>query len=189
MITLIAIVSFVSTSKNNSSKLQLAKDKIILYLSYTRYIAHIDNKYTHDDPEWQKKLWTLKFFNCSSSIGGLYYVVYSDMEGGTAHFKKTDCLKDPTTNKYLYSNSCEEDTLNDKSKYILLTKQYDITSVDISCNTTSTLGQISFGYDGKVYSSLGSNIQEITQPCIITLKDKNNNTTNITIEPKTGYIH
>ena len=59
----------------------------------------------------------------------------------------------------------------------------------MSCNTTSTIGQISFGYDGKIYSQLGSNIKEITRTCIIKLIDKDNNFTQIAVEPKTGYIH
>lgn len=115
--------------------------------------------------------------------------MYSDTYGGTAHFKKTDTLKDPINSKYLYSNACSEDKLNDKSKYILLTKEYDIQKVDVSCNTTSTIGQISFGYDGKIYSQLGTNIKEITNRCKITMYDSKDNSIDIAIEPKTGYIH
>ena len=111
------------------------------------------------------------------------------MYGGTAHIKKEDTLKDPMNNKYLYSNACVEDILNDKSKSILLTKEYGIDKVDVNCNTTSTIGQISFGYDGKIYSQLGTNIKEITKTCIIKLMDKENNYTQIAVEPKTGYIH
>lgn len=175
--------------KSQISKLNLARDKIILYLNYTRYIAHIDNKFDINDQEWQKKRWTLKFLNCNKTIGGLYYLVYSDTNGGTAHYEKTDTLIDPLNNKYLYSNGCREDTLNDKSKHTLLTKEYGIQRIDVSCNTTSTIGQISFAYDGKIYSQLGTNIKEITKQCQIQLFDEHNNFTKIGIEPKTGYIH
>lgn len=176
-------------SKNKISKLNLASDKIILYLNYTRYIAHIDNKFDINDIEWQRQRWTLKFLNCNKTIGGLYYIVYSDADGGTAHYKKKDTLFDPLNNKYLYSNGCSEDLLNDKSKYIMLTKEYGIVKIDVSCNTTSTIGQISFGYDGKIYSQLGTNIKEITKQCQIKLFDEKNDSTIIAIEPKTGYIH
>lgn len=160
-----------------------------MYLNYTRYIAHIDNKFDRFDEEWEKKRWTIKFLNCSKKYGGLYYIVYSDTHGGTAHYKKTDTLMDPLNNKYLYSNACAEDTLNDKSKYILLTKEYGIEKINISCNTTSTIGQISFGYDGKIYSQLGTNIKEINNRCFIKLFDQENNFKEIAVEPKTGYIH
>jgi hypothetical protein len=111
------------------------------------------------------------------------------MHGGTAHYKKVDTLQDPLNNKYLYSNACQEDFLNDKSKNILLTKEYGIEKINVSCNTTSTIGQISFGYDGKIYSQLGTNIKEIVNQCKIKLFDKHNNFKEIAIEPKTGYIH
>jgi len=187
LIILSVILSFAYYKQNNSN-LKLATQKIVLYLNYTRYISHIDNKQNFQDQEWQKKLWTLKFQNCSSAIGGLYYVVYSDTSGGTSHFKKTECLKDPTTNKYLYSNyDCEASS--DESKYILLTKEYGVTKVELSCNTTGSIGQISFGYDGRIYSSLGNSPKEITTPCILTLYDKSGNNNTIVIEPKTGYIH
>ncbi len=114
-------------------------------------------------------------------------MIYSDTSGGTAHFKKSETLKDPTTSKYLYSSSSCQNRA-DESKYILLTKEFDIVKVDVSCNTTSAIGQISFGYDGKIYSQLGSNPKEILTPCVITLYDSNNESKSISIEPNTGYI-
>ena len=189
VLIIISIVISQSIPKTQISQLNLASDKIILYLNYVRYIAHIDNKFNNTDEEWERKRWTLKFKNCNKKIGGLYYIVYSDMYGGTAHVKKEDTLKDPLNNQYLYSNGCQEDTLNDKSKHILLTKEYRIEKIDVSCNTSSSIGQISFGYDGKIYSQLGTNIKEIEKSCIIKLIDKENNFQNIVVESKTGYIH
>jgi hypothetical protein len=113
--------------------------------------------------------------------------VYSDESGGTAHFKKSETLKDPLSNKYLYSSSSCTNR-SDESKYILLTKEFDITRVNVSCNTTSTIGQISFGYDGKIYSELGVVPKEITKPCIITLYNSANQSKAIQIEPNTGLI-
>jgi len=189
VLIIISIITSQIVPKSQISKLNLATQKIISYLNYTRYISHIDNKYDIKDDEWERKRWTLKFQNCNKDIGGLYYIVYSDTYGGTAHVKKEDTLKDPTNNKYLYSNACQEDFINDKSKNVLLTKEYGIVKVDVSCNTTSTIGQISFGYDGKIYSQLGTSIKEITQACNIKLIDSKNNFTQIIVEPKTGYIH
>jgi len=113
--------------------------------------------------------------------------VYSDTNhGGRAN--KEECLKEPLTNRYLYSNGCVEDSVNDKSKHILLTKEYGITKVEVSCYKGSGLGFISFGNDGKVYSRLGDNPKEITTPCKINLYDDKDNMATIIIEPKTGYI-
>jgi Tfp pilus assembly protein FimT len=188
IIVLISIASLITIPKVKISKLNIATDKIILYLNYTRYIAFIDNKFDIDDNEWQKKRWSLKFQNCSDKNDGMYYVVYSDMSGGTAAFKKKECLKDPLNFKYLYSGyDCVPSS--NESKNILLTKEFGVTKVKLSCNTTSTIGQISFGNDGKIYSQLGTNIKEITKQCLLKLYDSHNQYSTIAIEPKTGYIH
>ena len=101
VLIIISIIASQVFPKSQISKLNLATQKIILYLNYTRYIAHIDNKFKIGDEVWERKRWTLKFLNCSSKNKGLYYNVYSDMYGGTAHYKKIDTLKDPLNNKFL----------------------------------------------------------------------------------------
>ena len=152
----------------------------------------LDNKFKHDDEFWFRERWTLKFQNCSKSVGGLYYVVYSDSNHG-GHINKSETLKDPLSQKWLYSNyDC--DASFDESKDILLTKEYGITKVDLSCNSTSTIGQLSFGYDGKVYTRLGTKAThtykyELKEQCVLTLYDKSNKNVSIIIEPYTGYIH
>jgi hypothetical protein len=185
---LISIVIVFAYPKKQIEPLQLATQKLLIYLNYTRMIAMMDNKYQYNDTQWEKKRWTLKFQKCSNEEDGLYFVVYSDESGGTAHFKKSETMKDPLNNRYLYMQS---DCVGkeDESKNLLLTKEYGVSSVELSCNTTTTIGQISFGYDGDIYSSLGQNIQKIDTPCIITLEDKNSNSEQIQIEPKTGFIH
>ncbi len=191
-IILISIVISLFTPKNNFSKLNLAADKIILYLKYTRYIAMLDNRYNIKDNMWFRERWTLKFQNCSQKIGGLYYVIYSDKNHGGG-INKSECLKDPITNKYLYSHyDCKAG--KDESKYILLTKEFGITKVDISCNSTSTIGQISFGNDGKVYSRMGTKVDdeskyEIKNTCFINMYDIQKNKITIAIEPYTGFIY
>ena len=188
VLALIAIVLSVSIPKQTTSKLHLAVDKLVLYLNYTRYVALVDNKFDINDTEWKKKLWSLKFQRCSKQEDGLYFVVFSDESGGTGAFKKRETLKDPLNNKYLYSGyDCVPS--NNESRNILLTKEYNISKVEVSCNTTSTIGQISFGFDGKLYSQLGVNIKRVLEPCIITLYDFNNNQKQIKIESDTGYIH
>ncbi|MCI0500774.1 MAG: type II secretion system protein [Epsilonproteobacteria bacterium] len=189
IISVVAIVVTHSIQKNNLSKIKIAKNQILLHLKYTRYIAMLDNKYDKEDALWHKKRWSLKFLNCQSAIGGIYYVVYSDLDNNGA-IKKTEALKDPLTNNYIYSYQCTKDNLYDKSKFVLLSQEYEIQSVDISCNETSTIGQISFGYDGKVYARNGTHEDdyEIKKPCTIKLFDKHNQSETITIYPNSGYI-
>jgi len=191
IIVIIAIVSLSFFPKNIKNDLNLAASKIIIHLKNTRFQAMIDNKFNHDDEFWFRERWTLKFQNCQKSIGGLYYVVYSDTNHG-GHINKGETLKDPLTQKWLYSNyDCEASS--NESKDILLTKEYGVTKVNISCNNTSTIGQLSFGYDGQVYTKLGTKSIDtykylLKETCNISLYDKSNNKVTISIEPNTGYI-
>jgi len=189
IILVVGIIASQSIQKNNLSKLTLAKNQIILHLKYARYIAMLDNKYDYQDIEWYKKRWSLKFLNCQSSIGGIYYVIYNDLVSNGA-IKKEETLKDPLTGNYIYSYQCTKDSLYDKSKFVLLTEEYEIKSINISCNETSTIGQISFGDDGKVYAKAGKNESdyEIKEPCSIKLYDKHNQSEEIIIYPNSGYI-
>ncbi|MDD2697466.1 MAG: type II secretion system protein [Arcobacteraceae bacterium] len=189
VISVVGIIVSLSIQKNNLSKIKLAKNQILLHLKYTRYIAMVDNKYDYKDSEWYKKRWSLRFENCDKVIGGLFYTIYSDEnEGGGVN--KEEVLKDPLTNNYIFATSCKQDALYDKSKFVLLTQEYEIENIDISCNQTSTVGQISFGNDGKVYAKNGKSEDdyEITEPCVINLSDKHNQSEKITIYPKSGYI-
>ena len=191
IIVIIAIVSLSFFPKNVKSDLHLAANKIIIHLKNTRYQAMLDNKFNHDDKFWFRERWTLKFQNCQKSIGGLYYVVYSDSNHG-GHINKSETLKDPLTQKWLYSNyDCEASS--NESKDILLTKEYGVAKVNISCNNTSTIGQLSFGYNGQVYTKLGTKSNDtykylLKETCNISLYDKSNNKVTILIEPNTGYI-
>ena len=154
-ISIIAILVSQIVPKKQHSKLDLAAQRVVMYLKHTRYLGLVDNKYSLTNTEWFKARWTLKFQNCSKDEDGMYFVVYSDESGGTAAFKKDECAKDPITSRILYSGyKCEP--RDDESKYILLTKEYGITKVTMSCNKTSTIGKISFGEKGNAYSLIGT---------------------------------
>jgi len=189
LILSILYMAFVPNTKIN--KLNELKENLTLQIKHLRYKSLTDSKYTKEE-NWQKENWTIKFFRCKQEVGGLYYVIYSD-ENRKGHPNQSESLKDPLTNKFIYSsNSCKENS--DNSKYTLLTKNYNIKNVNISCNKTDSLGQISFSFEGKVYSKLTSNIDEqekyeIKESCILEFIDKNNNDFSILIENKTAYIH
>lgn len=175
----------------SNSQLDVASKRLMLYLQQTRYQAMLNNPYSPSDALWHKKRWTLKFLNCTNESDGLYYAIYSDTNK-TGQIAKDETLKDPLTQKYIYNNNqCE--TKKDRSAFTLLTKEFGITDVKISCNDTSTIGQLSFGYDGKLYSKLSSfgydsDAYMVQNPCDITLSNDIESRT-IRLEPITGYIH
>ena len=196
ILILLSIILTFTIPSNQLSKIDLAKEQLITHLKYTRYIAMLDNKYYYNDDLWYKKLWNMKFLNCNKDVGGIYYVIYSNtINPNRWNISKKETLIDPFTNNYIYSSSrCEQDSLYDKSKYVLLSNYYDIKDIKISCNDTSSLGQIYFDNNGSAYSYIDNDYSKFTDNkiknnCIITLIDSNNNERNITIEAYTGYIY
>lgn len=174
-----------------SNSLDIATNKLNLYLKQTRYKALLENMYDDNDSLWHKKRWTLKFFRCRSNIGGIYYSIYSDRnKKGSPNLEES--LLDPLSNKYIYSsNTCEYKS--NRSKYVLLTKEYGIKNVEVSCNSTNSLGQLSFDTKGQLHSKLSSydydeNAFKEDDNCEITFYSDNKSKT-IIIDAKTGYSY
>ena len=189
-ISLIAFLYTFFVPKNKINNLEELTNRISLYLSYVRFKALINDKFDLDDNLWHKKRWTIKFLRCRESEDGIYYTIYND-KNKSGHPNAEDSIKDPLTRKNIYSsNYCKEN--NSNSKYVLLTKIFGITDVNISCNETTSLGQLSFGSDGKVYSKLSnyeneSNVYEIKEPCSIKFVQKDGKNREIVIFPDTSY--
>lgn len=189
-ILLIALIYTMFLPKNKINYTNEIINRLELYISYVRYKALIDDKFNLEDSLWYKKRWTIKFFRCRETVGGIYYSIYSD-NNETGIPSANDSLKDPLTKKNIYSsNKCEENSSN--SKYVLLTKNFGITDIQISCNNTTSLGQLSFGSDGKVYSKLSnysneSDEYEINQPCFLKFISKDGKNREIVVNPYTSY--
>ena len=189
-ISLIAFLYTFFVPKNKINNLEELTNRISLYLSYVRFKALINDKFDLDDNLWHKKRWTIKFLRCRESEDGIYYTIYND-KNKSGHPNAENSIKDPLTRKNIYSsNYCKEN--NSNSKYVLLTKIFGITDVNISCNETTSLGQLSFGSDGKVYSKLSnyeneSNEYEIKEPCSIKFVQKDGKNREIVIFPDTSY--
>ncbi len=191
VIAILIIVLTFTMYKYKDNNLEKATNRLVLYLKELRYQALIDSKRDNNELFWHKKRWSLKFLNCSKNIGGVYYVIYSD-SNMTGHPSLEESLSDPLTNKKIYStNKCEYRP--NTSKYVLLTKEFGIEEINISCNNTSSIGQISFGDDGNVYTKLSNyenseNEYKLLDICTIELKSLKEGTSSILIEGKTGNI-
>ncbi|MGM0519655.1 MAG: type II secretion system protein, partial [Campylobacterota bacterium] len=153
VIVLLSILYNTFIPKKNDSKLFELKNNIVLQLKFLRYKALTESFNSKYENSWFKKLWTIKFQRCRKSVGGVYYAIYSD-KNSKGHINRAETLKDPLTNKYIYANNyCTENSKD--SKYTLLSKNFNIKDVEISCNETSSLGQISFDFYSNTYSKLG----------------------------------
>jgi hypothetical protein len=184
--------AFILKFEPKDTQLEVATQRLILYLKHTRMQALIDEKFDSNDNLWHKKRWSLKFLRCKQEVGGLYYSIYSD-KNRTGQIAKDETLKDPLTKKYIYSdNSCE--VKEDRSQYVLLTKEFNINHVEVSCNDTDSLGQLSFGSYAEVYTKLPDTENKhyeylLKKPCEISLYNTNGDISVIVIEPQTGFIY
>ena len=195
VILMILLLGFLYTAfipKTQINRIDELTNRLVLYLKQTRYQSLVNDKYNANDEFWHKQRWTLKFFRCRESVGGIYYSIYSD-KNESGHPSIEDSLKDSLSLKNIYStNYCKENINN--SKYVLITKNFNIKEVIVSCNETSSLGQLSFGSDGKIYSKL-SNLPnddksyEIKNRCRIRLIDSIGEERGIILENTTGYIY
>lgn len=187
-ITLIVIISTVAITKYEVDKLRLATNQILQHINMTRFFALSDNRFNHIKKDvWHRSRWTIKFMNCKSSVGGIYYVIYKDENfGGMPN--KIECAKDPITKKYYYSNndcSASEDELSN----VLLTQEFEISKIEMSCNKTTSIGQISFGSFGEPYSKLSDNTYDhgLISDCFIKIYSKDMKSKTIKISANTGF--
>jgi prepilin-type N-terminal cleavage/methylation domain-containing protein len=198
LLLVLAIISIISSILyvNNSSrdyqtdKLNHITSQLILHLQYTRHLAMIDNQFNPKEEMWFRSRWRIKFLRCRNNKG-IYYTIFSDKNyKGTPN--KRESIKDPLTRKWLYvSNRCE--AKEDEYENILLTKKFDITSIDLSCNRSSSLGEIIFDNNGKPYYKFGYSGKDafkysLSEPCNLILTDKNGAISVIKIENETGFI-
>lgn len=193
IVLLIGMMIYLSVIPNTqNTKSAQFTDKLLFYIKQVRYQAMIDDKFDLNKELWHKQLWTLKFLKCRTNIGGIYFSIYSDINL-TGKINKEDSLLDPLTNTYLYSsNYCSENSSNNSDT--LLTKNYDIESLELTCNDTTSLGQISFDNKSNVYSKLSNESSDfkdyiLKDKCNIKITDKMGNQKNIIIESNTGYSY
>jgi hypothetical protein len=186
VLIILSIIISTTIPKQIDNNLYLAINKVKLYFQYTRYLA-IKNDFFKD----YKKFYTIKFQRCAKSVGGVYFIVYSDtnMKG---YINKSETIKDPIDNKYLYSNyKCKKQ--KDTNDNILLTQKYGIKDIIVSCNKTSTIGQFSFDNYGNIYTKFASKYKYMRRnilknDCKIKFIDNKNNTATLIISP-TGLIN
>ena len=103
-ILLIALIYTMFLPKNKINYTNEIIIRLELYISYVRYKALIDDKFDSKGNLWYKKRWTIKFFRCRESVGGIYYAIYSD-NNKSGHPGIEDSLKDPLTQKNIYSSN------------------------------------------------------------------------------------
>jgi prepilin-type N-terminal cleavage/methylation domain-containing protein len=202
VVVIIGIVSAVIVPRYNRSTLGEAAHQIISHIRYTQHLALMDDKHDPTDPNWFQSRWQIDFRDPSADK--VYYTIYQDLNrNGSAStvVSKNEIAKNPLNPKQLLTALSTNEAVN--SKEMLLSEKYGISEITFSSSCSYYGSQrISFDYLGRPlygnpkaldgvyndnYGTTGARLIRTT--CVITLKDRDNNTKQIAIEPETGYAH
>ena len=203
----IGIIATVSLLKlDDSATLREAALQIIQDVRYTQHLAMIDDQFSSNDRNWQKKRWTIIFNSDAYSDNKEAYTVFSDKVGvSSGNPDKAEVAKNPLDRERLLSGGFSGISgLNIKKDSFVGTKQcnlgkhYGIQKVVFSkeCSYRGSR-RISFDHMGrplkgklsKFKSPYPSSKKILTKQCKITLTDSKENNISIYIEPETGYVH
>ncbi len=194
VIVVLGILAALALPRMDRGLRQEAADNILSAIRYTQHLALNDDKTDPSDPDWQQKLWAIRFD--SDSDGGYLYKVASNTSG--TNISKDESAIDPSNGKYMFASN---NTLqSDESPNVLLGKKYGIDTVDFSncqtiANGTNTSRHIAFDQLGRphkgVYATATNDYRSImTANCTILFGFTNGfDDLTIIIAKETGYAY
>ena len=149
VIIVIGILASLALPRLDRDLRQNAADNILSAIRYTQHLALTDNKTDPFDPNWQQKLWMIRFTGGANA----YYTVSSDNDK-SGSITKTECAIDPINGKYMYNSSGAFASIaNDESPHIFLGHNYGINSVT-SSGSCAPRQHIAFDHLGRTFSGL-----------------------------------
>ena len=109
---------------------QEAADNILSAIRYTQHLALNDDKHAFNDPNWHRKLWTIRFSNADYT-----YTVFSDTSqaGG---INTNEIARDPANGKRM--DGTDANIGANDSPNVFLGDKYDINAIRLTANTCTT---------------------------------------------------
>ncbi|MDR2152782.1 MAG: hypothetical protein LBO72_08175 [Helicobacteraceae bacterium] len=184
-------------SSYEPDRLALAQDQIVRHIRYTQHLSVMDDKFDPQDPNWRLRKWRLRFGHHANPIyvGGLpngwSYTIFADKdpEASTAP-SISEIALDPHT-KLLLSGGFNDSlkTSDRRATPEMALWHWRVKELQFTgCNQI-----IGFDEMGRPYnmsnSASGTTSKILTTTCKITLKDENDDTASVCVEPETGWTH
>lgn len=190
VIIVIGILAVLAMPSFNRNPLAEATEQIANHIRYAQHLAMVDDKFDTTDPTWWRERWQIRFYEYGTP-DNYYYAVYSDRDqnrrGDTAA-GKDEVAEDPNSGKLLIGDNA----------FMNLTSTFGITNVSSSCYSddatlmTANKGSLAFDTYGRPYTGSANATSPfaflLKQPCTITLTGPGGETSQITIQPETGYV-
>ncbi len=196
VIVVLGILAALALPRMDRDLRQEAADNILSAIRYTQHLALNDDKTDPFDPNWQQKLWMIRF-TISTSNAGSFYTISSDIDkSGTVN--KIETAVDPINGKYMYNTSgATVDIDSDESPNIFIGKKYGINSLTPNGGCSSQ--HIAFDNFGRPFNGLKTTsggtlatndyAKYMNSDCTMTFGfvDTSINDVVITISKETGY--
>jgi len=148
VIVVLGILAALALPRMDRDLRQEAADNVLSAIRYTQHLALVDDKTDPFDPNWQQKLWMIRFTGGSNA----YYTVSSDSDN-SGSVNKTECTIDPANGKYMFNSSGSFSSIgSDESPNIFLGHKYGINSVSPSGSCSSQ--HIAFDNLGRTFNGL-----------------------------------
>lgn len=202
VIVVLGILASLAMSRSERDLRQEAAETVLSHIRLAQQLALRDNKHrpfdgSLNDNRWQRAYWQIQFRTCAN--GDWSYRVGSDINlaGGANGLGKSESAVNPTDNKYLWSDNC--DNLDaDESETVHLSKKFGISTVAQSnaCGNR----QIAFDYVGRPHIDTSYDAPDFSKlmqgDCNLTFTlstdqdgDGNIDTFNIIVKEETGHAY
>lgn len=193
VIVIIGILTVLAMPSFNRNPLAEATEQLANHIRYTQHMAMVDDRFDVNDARWYIENWQLEFKR-TTSPASIYYEIYSD-RNHQGNSDNNESALDPVSAQPLDGNNDITD----------LTKQFGVTAVSFSASchagTSSAIGELSFDNFGRPYYYITGNASDTGQPpstnmymyllkqaCTITLTGDGGRTSQVIVEPETGYV-
>ena len=197
VIVVLGILAAIAIPRLEQDLRQEAADHILSNIRYTQHMALNDHKQKADDPQWQRRFWSIAFAKCAD--GTHFYRIGSDTNdaGGTYSgdsgvFSQNEAATDPYNRKALWAANNGNCDATGISENIKIGDKYGVT---VGNGTGGCTGKhIGFDHLGRPHTSFGASDSPdydsyMLQDCVFTFNMPNDDPFQIRIDRETGYAH
>ena len=191
VIVVLGILAAMAIPRMDRDLRQGAKDNILAAIRFTQHLALVDNKTDPTDPNWQRKLWTIRFSDASDNLA-TFYTVSSDADASGTIIKNETAI-DPTDGKFMYNANADTTIGDDESPNIFIGKHYGISTMSFAGGCSAAQKHIAFDHLGRPHNGVETATNDygtyMTTDCNITIAfiDTSITPLTITVASETGY--
>ena len=195
IIVVVGILAAVAIPRIDRDNLIELVDQVTTHIRYTQQLAMMDNVYDGSDEHWYRGYWRIQFSDSADGGDGWKYSVYKDLPGYSGNLNsEREVARDPQNEQRFLTSGASGFSANTDSKKmnkkLNLKNTYDIQKIDFDKNCGGQT--IAFDSKGRPHgapqNAKNPYDKVLHTPCIITFTDSGGSSTQIAVQPETGFI-